>query len=104
MKDIHILLVDDEVAIVQVVEMILKKEGFQHIYKAHTGKDAIHILQKETIDFIVLDVMLPDANGFALCQEIRTISQAYILFLTAKVSDFDILTGLSGAKIRCTPN
>jgi len=93
MKEIKILLVDDEVAIVKMVEMVLIKEGFQYIYTAHTGEDAMNILQNEMIDFIVLDVMLPDTNGFDLCAKIRKITNAYILFLTARVSDFDILTG-----------
>ncbi len=93
MKKSSILLVDDEVAIMQMVEMVLKKEGFTHIYKAETGKAAMEWVRKEAIDFIVLDVMLPDANGFELCEKIREYSDAYILFLTAKVTDFDVLTG-----------
>ncbi len=92
-QEIKILLVDDEIAIVQMVEMVLRKEGFHHIYKAHTGKEALSILEKEAIDFIVLDVMLPDTNGFELCPIIRSMTSAFILFLTARVSDIDILTG-----------
>lgn len=92
-KQTTILLVDDEISIVKMVEMVLKKEGFEKILTAYTGREAISLLQTHKVDFIILDVMLPDANGFQLCQEIRQLSAAYILFLTARVSDLDVLTG-----------
>jgi len=88
-----ILLVDDEEAIIQMVEMVMKKEGFQNIYKAMTGKDALKIVQSTKLDYIILDVMLPDTNGFELCKEIRKYMDVHILFLTAKVNDYDVLTG-----------
>ncbi|WP_242223850.1 response regulator transcription factor [Bacillus cereus group sp. BfR-BA-01380] len=95
MENKSILLVDDEKAIVKMIEMVLRKEGFNHIYTAHTATDALAILEKNSIDMIVLDVMLPDYSGFELCPKIRAISNAYILFLTAKVSDLDVLTGFA---------
>ncbi|MEI4802402.1 response regulator transcription factor [Bacillus sp. NPDC077411] len=95
MENKSILLVDDEKAIVKMIEMVLRKEGFSHIYTAHTATDALAILEKNSIDMIVLDVMLPDYSGFELCPKIRAISNAYILFLTAKVSDLDVLTGFA---------
>ncbi|WP_141431024.1 response regulator transcription factor [Bacillus sp. 03113] len=90
-----ILLVDDEVAIVKMIETVLRKEGYQHIYIAHNANDALHVLNKHSIDIIILDVMLPDQSGFDICPKIREISNAYILFLTAKVSDLDVLTGFA---------
>lgn len=90
-----ILIVDDEKAIVKMLEMMLKKEGFHAIYTAHTGKDALSILNKVQIDIIILDVMLPDGSGFDFCPKIRELSTAYILFLTARVSDLDVLTGFA---------
>ncbi|WP_077620730.1 response regulator transcription factor [Bacillus sinesaloumensis] len=90
-----ILIVDDEKAIVKMLEMMLKKEGFHAIYTAHTGKDALAILNKNQIDIIILDVMLPDGSGFDFCPKIRELSTAYILFLTARVSDLDVLTGFA---------
>ncbi|MCA1318484.1 response regulator transcription factor [Bacillus tianshenii] len=95
MENKHILIVDDEKAIVKMLEIMLKKEGFNHIYTAHNGADALSILEKVKMDIIVLDVMLPDCSGFELCPKIRQISAAYILFLTAKVSDLDVLTGFA---------
>jgi two-component system, OmpR family, response regulator RegX3 len=95
MGNTNILIVDDETAIVKMLEMMLKKEGFQHIYTAYTGTEAIEILERNEIDIIILDVMLPDVSGFDLCPKIRQISNAYILFLTARVSDLDVLTGFA---------
>lgn len=93
MEQCQILLVDDEYAILQMVEMVLRKEGLLHIFKAENGREAMEIIRQEAIDFIILDVMLPDSNGFELCKKIREYTDAFILFLTAKVTDFDILTG-----------
>ncbi|PAQ13030.1 DNA-binding response regulator [Bacillaceae bacterium SAOS 7] len=95
METRNILLVDDEKAIVKMIETVLRKEGFEHIYTAHTANEALAILEKRQIDLIVLDVMLPDYSGFELCPKIREISEAYILFVTAKVSDLDVLTGFA---------
>src|SRR5699024_8778640 len=77
----------------QMVEMVLNKEHFQHVYTAKNAQEAIHLTKEITPDFIVLDVMLPDMNGFDLCMKLREYTEAHILFLTAKVTDFDILTG-----------
>lgn len=93
MKQAHILLVDDEQSILQMVEMVMQKEGFQNIHKATTGHEALQIVKATPLDYIVLDVMLPDANGFDLCKKIREYTDVHILFLTAKVTDFDVLTG-----------
>lgn len=90
-----ILLVDDETSIVSMLEITLRKEGFIHIHKAHCAEDALLIIRKHPIEFIVLDVMLPDYSGFDLAPKIREVSNAYILFLTAKISDLDVLTGFA---------
>lgn len=90
-----ILIVDDEKAIVTMLEMMLKKEGFQRVHKAYTGQEAIDILKESKIEVIILDVMLPDGSGFDFCPKIRELTNAYILFLTAKVSDLDVLTGFA---------
>lgn len=95
METKNILIVDDEKAIVKMLELMLKKEGFQHIYTAYTGSEALEIVEKASIDIIILDVMLPDCSGFELCPKIREKTNAYILFLTAKVSDLDVLTGFA---------
>lgn len=93
LKEKKILLVDDEYAILQMLKMVLTKESFANIYTATTGTEALEMIKKHAPEFIVLDVMLPDINGFDLCTKIREYTDAHILFLTAKVSDLDILTG-----------
>lgn len=93
MQETHILLVDDEQAILQMVEMVLRKEGFTNIYSAETGVEALQIVKAIPLDYIVLDVMLPDISGFDLCTQIREYTDVHILFLTARVTDFDVLMG-----------
>ncbi|MEI7027420.1 response regulator transcription factor [Paenibacillus sp. y28] len=95
MLNATILLVDDEKAIVQLLEMVLRKEGFRRIYAAHTAREALQKLEEHGADVILLDVMLPDQTGFELCPKIREISAAHIIYLTARTSDLDILTGFA---------
>jgi len=95
MYNAKILLVDDEKAIVHLIEMVLRKEGFRHIYTAYNGKEALEIVKRHMIDIILLDVMLPDQTGFDLCPQIRNASDAHIIYLTARTSDLDVLTGFA---------
>lgn len=89
-----ILLVDDEEDILDVLETVLTKEGFQNIYKAANGTEAIDHSQKINPDIIILDIMLPDMDGYEVCRQIRTFSYAPIIFLSAKADDVDKLLGL----------
>lgn len=88
-----ILLVDDEPGIVHMLETLLRKEGYRFIHSAYSGKEVKEKIKRTQYDLIVLDVMLPDMDGFQLCQEIRKETNAPILFLTARSSDLDMLTG-----------
>src|SRR5699024_11872970 len=97
MKQAHILLVDDEQSILQMVEMVMQKEGFQNIHKATTGHEALQIVKATPLDYIVLDVMLPDTNGFDLCKKICEYTDDHILLFTANVTDFVVLTGVEGS-------
>ncbi len=89
-----ILIIDDEPGIVKMLETILRKEGYTSISSAFTGQEAMEKISQNLYDLIVLDVMLPDTDGFRLCQEIRRHTAVPILFLTARSSDLDKLTGL----------
>jgi len=91
--DARVLLVDDEPEILELVEIVLKKEGFRLIETAATGTKALQAAHDFKPHLIVLDVMLPDWDGFDLCHEIRRFSEAPILFLTARSTDLDKLTG-----------
>lgn len=89
----RILLVDDEEGLLEMIQLLLEREGYTHIDCAFTGSQARRLIEKNIYDLIVLDVMLPDTTGFELCQEIRKRSTVPILFLTARTSDIDKLVG-----------
>lgn len=90
-----ILIVDDEPSIVKMLQLVLQKEGFQHIYTAGTCQEALDTISRFGADIVLLDVMLPDGSGFEVCPKIRKLGNPHILFLTAKASDLDILTGFA---------
>ena len=89
-----ILIVDDETAIADLVEVYLKNEGYQ-VTKLYNGADALASVRSDPPDLAILDVMLPDLDGFSLCREIRRQFFFPILMLTAKVEDMDKITGLT---------
>ena len=90
----EILVVDDEAAIAGLVEVYLTNEGFS-VHKALTAAEALEILGAYPIDLAILDVMLPDLDGFTLCQKIRETHLFPIIMLTARVEDMDKITGLT---------
>ena len=90
----NILIVDDEVAIADLVEVYLKNEGYQ-VYKFHNAHDALACVAARPLDLAILDVMLPDMDGFTLCQTIRQQHLFPILMLTARVEDMDKIMGLT---------
>ena len=90
-----ILVVDDETAIADLVEVYLKNEGYT-VHKFYNGTDALDCVRRQHLDLAILDVMLPDVDGFTLCQRIREAGHLFpILMLTAKVEDMDKITGLT---------
>jgi DNA-binding response OmpR family regulator len=89
-----ILIIDDEKAINDLVVSYLQKEGFSPL-SAYTGKEALEVLEKEKPDFVVLDIMLPDIDGNALCLEIRKKSEVGILFLSCREEEMDKIIALS---------
>lgn len=93
MNSARILLIDDEQAILDMILLVLRKEGFEHIHTATSGVDGIQKCRQFHPDVIVLDVMLPDMEGFEVCRQCREITQAPILFLTARSTDLDKLMG-----------
>ncbi|MBP1710735.1 MAG: two component transcriptional regulator, winged helix family [Deltaproteobacteria bacterium] len=89
----RILIVDDEPAIADAIRYVLETDGFETLSLAE-GSPVLPLLQSERIDLIVLDVGLPDINGFDLCREIRKISNTPIMFLTARTTEIDRVVGL----------
>ena len=90
-----ILLVDDEKDIVDLIEEVLRQDGFQNIEKAYTGEDAVEFCKSFEPDVIVLDIMLPDLDGIEVCKKIRGFSFCSILFLSSKNDDVNKILGLS---------
>lgn len=89
-----LLIVDDEHEIADLILLYLENEGFQ-VFKFYNAADAFQCTQTENIDLAILDVMLPDMNGFQLCQRIRETRHFPIIMLTAKGEGMDKITGLS---------
>lgn len=89
-----VLVVDDEVEIADLVELYLKNEGFA-VRKFYNGHDALECVRTEELDLAILDVMLPDIDGFTLCARIREEHFWPIIMLTAKVEDIDKIMGLT---------
>lgn len=89
-----ILIVDDEKELLQMTEISLRNEGFFNIYTSENCKETLEIIKNQSIALILLDVMLPDGDGFSLFQQIRKISQTPIIFLTAKGEAEDKIHGL----------
>lgn len=89
-----ILIVDDEAAIADLVEVYLKNEGYI-VHKYYNGTDALDCVRRQHLDLAILDVMLPDMDGFTLCQRIREDHLFPIIMLTARVEDMDKIMGLT---------
>ncbi|MFH0801262.1 MAG: response regulator transcription factor [bacterium] len=88
-----ILVVDDEEAIAEFIEINLKRAGFV-VFKAFSGTEAIEKVTQHNPALVVLDLMLPDIDGFLVCKTIRSISQVPIIMLTARGEDADKVSGL----------
>lgn len=89
-----ILIVDDEEAIADLVEVYLQNEGFE-VCKFYNAADALACVESAEPRLAILDVMLPDMDGFTLCRKIREKYLFPIIMLTAKIEDMDKITGLT---------
>lgn len=90
----RILLVEDEENIRNVVKLNLELEGYE-VVETDNGKAAVHIFQEQHFDLLILDVMLPEMNGFEICEQVRLSNTTVpIIFLTAKDTPQDRVAGL----------
>lgn len=94
LKQKRILLVDDEQALLDMVVSILREDGFGNIRTAGTVKEAVNLAERFSPELAILDVMLPDGNGFDLMARLRETGDYPILFLTARGEDEDKFRGL----------
>lgn len=90
----HILIVDDETSIADLVAVYLQNEGYT-VTTCGTAAEALAAIERREPDLALLDVMLPDGDGFSLCRTIRENYLFPILMLTARVEDMDKITGLT---------
>ncbi len=88
-----VLIVDDEKNICELIRLYVEKEGFESII-AKDGATAVECFKKDSPDMVLLDIMLPVKDGWQVCREIRAISNAPIIMLTAKGETFDKVLGL----------
>lgn len=89
----RLLLVEDDEALAMGIEFTLKDEGYE-VFKAATSKSALELFNKENLHLIILDVNLPDGNGYELCKTIRKESDVPIIFLTALDEEVNVVLGL----------
>ena len=90
--NINILIVDDEKLIVKGLKHSLEQQGY-NVFSAYNGNEALDIVENENIDFIILDLMLPDIDGMIVCKKIRENYNIPILMLSAKDGDYDKILG-----------
>lgn len=90
----EILIVDDEREIADLVEVYLANDGYS-VHKFYTASDALACVESTKLDLAILDVMLPDMDGFSLCRRIREKHLFPIIMLTAKIADADKIMGLT---------
>lgn len=93
MVETKILVVDDDANICDLIEIYLNKEGYK-VFKAHNGKEALKISNEKQIDLVLLDIMMPEMDGYEVLKEIRKSSQISVLMLSAKGETFDKVLGL----------
>jgi DNA-binding response OmpR family regulator len=94
-EKLKVLVVDDEPSILMPLEFLMRKNGFE-VFIARNGKEAIESVNKELPKVIVLDIMMPDVDGYEVCKYIRQKKEmvgAKIIFLSAKTKDSDIKRG-----------
>lgn len=94
MPSASILVVDDDKEIADLVEIHLVSDGYQ-VYKANSAKEGMEIFQKEQIDLMILDIMMPEVDGLTMCSMVREKSNLPIIMLSAKSTDLDKIVGLS---------
>ena len=95
MQEPTILVVDDEADLANLLKVSLQKEGYKQIYTAGTIQEAWTSFQQTQPNIVLLDVMLPDGEGYDLCRRIREVSHIPVLFMSAKNEEIDKILGLA---------
>ncbi|NDI35251.1 response regulator [Chengkuizengella sediminis] len=90
---VKVLIVDDEIRMQQLLKLYLVPNGFQCLAVSN-GKDAIHLLEGESFDLVLLDIMMPELDGWETAETIREFSDVPIIMLTARDQSSDMVKGL----------
>lgn len=90
-----ILIIDDEQEIIDILDTVLKREGFNNIFIANNGVEGIELFKRVKPDIVLLDIMLPDISGYDIFNELRKYSEVPILFMSAKSEEVDRLLGFA---------
>lgn len=90
----HILVVDDEKEIADLIEVYLRNENYT-IHKFYSAEDALACIENTEIDLAILDIMMPDTDGYTICKRIREKYNYPVIMLTAKDKESDKITGLT---------
>ncbi|MBT2677870.1 response regulator transcription factor [Bacillus sp. ISL-35] len=93
MNPVNVLIIDDEEDMRNLVQMYLENSGFTCVHAAD-GVEGLRKLQEQKFDLVILDIMMPFEDGFAVCGKIRAFSQVPIIFLSAKGEEWDKVKGL----------
>ncbi len=91
----QIIIVDDETGMLELIDLILRREGFS-VLKAQSARQALELLGCTSPDLFILDVMMPETDGFELCRKIRTIANfkhTPVIFLSARSDAQSLRTG-----------
>jgi DNA-binding response OmpR family regulator len=92
-KKALVLVVDDDVRMLRMMKRMLELEGFDTLI-ANSGESALKVFEKESPDLVLLDIMMPDMNGYIVCKHIREFSQVPIIMVTAMGDDKEKVEGL----------
>lgn len=93
MSNIHVLIIDDEEDMRILIQMYLENAGFTCL-QAENGVAALELIQHEEVDIILLDIMMPEIDGFKVCKKIRELNEIPIIFLSAKGEEWDKVKAL----------
>lgn len=89
----QVLIADDETEIRQLLRLYLEKDGYE-VLEAQNGEEALQIFQKHAVDLLLLDIMMPQKNGYQVLKEIRSQNNVPVIILSAKGQDEDKILGL----------
>ena len=93
MTNNKILIADDDAHIAELIKLYFEKDGFTTV-TANNGRTAVELFKSEAPSIVILDVMMPEMDGWQVCREIRRVSNIPIIMLTAKGETFDKVLGL----------